>query len=203
MIKVGITGGIGSGKSIICQIFSKFDVPVYYADLRAKILMDEDPVIREGMISKFGPSIYKNATIDRKQLASIIFTDKNALEYVNRLVHPIVGRDSEKWFLRHQNEPYIIKEAALFFESGTYIEVDFMITVIAPLNLRIKRVKDRDGVSTDQIMKRMENQLGDEDKITKSQFIIQNDEKSSILEQVLTIHQLLRSSPKMNQILVP
>ncbi len=188
MIKVGITGGIGSGKSIVSLVFSALGVPVYYADERANLLMNKDQSIINGLISKFGNNIYNNFLLDRKKLASIIFTDKDALRYVNGLVHPAVGRDSEIWFRSLVNVTYAIKEAALFFESGTDKEVDFMITVIAPLDIRYKRVMDRDGVTREQVMKRMENQLSDEDKISKSDFIIINDDKISVLEQVLNIH---------------
>jgi dephospho-CoA kinase len=189
MIKVGITGGIGSGKSIISQVFSKLGVPVYNADLSAGILMNNDPEIINGLITKFGNNIYINSLLDRKKLAEIIFTDKEALKYVNGLVHPAVGKDSEKWFLCHKHNPYVIKEAALFFESGTYKEIDLMITVIAPLNLRYKRVIERDKVTMDQVKKRMESQLSDDEKIIKSDFVIINDEIRSVLEQVLFLHQ--------------
>ena len=194
MIKVGITGGIGSGKSIISKVFSILGVPVYNADIIARFLMDNDWNIIFGLTEKFGDHIYKNNILDRKKLASIIFTDHEALNYVNGLVHPVVGKDTEKWFKSNNNETYVIKEAAIFFESGTNIEMDIMITVVSPLNIRYKRIMERDGLTEEQVRKRMENQLSDEEKINKSDFVIKNDDYNSVVNQVLNIHELISSS---------
>ncbi len=199
MIKVGITGGIGSGKSIISMAFSKLGIPVYNADISAGILMNNDPNIINGLITKFGRSIYSKSELNRKKLAEIIFTDKEALKYVNGLVHPIVGKDSEKWYLSNQHNPYVIKEAALFFESGSYKELDLIITVTAPLKLRYKRIIERDGITLDQVKKRMENQLSDEEKLKKSDFVIINDDKRSVIDQILFIHQQICNS-KINNL---
>ena len=193
MIKVGVTGGIGSGKSMVCQVFANLGIPVYNADVRAKQLMNENTGIKEQLISKFGSMIYKLGRLDRALLASIIFSDKESLEFVNHLVHPVVGQDSEKWFLLHQNEIYCVKEAALFFETGTNHEMDLMVTVFAPEELRYQRVMERDGITVDQVKIRMVNQLPEDEKMMKSDFVVRNDDKNSIIEQVINIHQLIIS----------
>src|SRR5208283_2099483 len=169
-IKAGITGGIGSGKSMVCRIFSTLGVSIYNADDQAKILMNTDPELISGLTAKFGNSIYNHGILDKKKLAEIIFNDPEMLLYVNKLVHPVVSKDSAIWFQHHLNEPYALKEAAIFFESGTDSEVDVMITVIAPIEVRIRRIMDRDGLSGDQVKSRMENQLPDEMKILKSDY---------------------------------
>lgn len=193
MIKAGITGGIGSGKSIVCEVFGKLGISIYNADLRAKILMNENSFIKENLISKFGNAVYKDLILDRAYLASIIFNNKEALAFVNSIVHPIVESDSELWFIQHQDEPYIIKEAALFFETGSNKEMNIMITVFSPEDLRIERTMERNKMTLAQVKKRMNNQLPDEDKINKSDYLIINNEKKSVLEQVLNIHQLIIS----------
>jgi dephospho-CoA kinase len=188
MIKVGITGGIGSGKTIICAAFEKLCIPVYYADPRAKALMNNDPAIRQGLIDKFGPLVYNNDGLCRDKLASIIFTNKDAIEYVNSLVHPAVAADFIKWSNLHTDKPYVMEEAALLFESGAAQHLDCVITVSAPLDIRLNRVMLRDNASPEQIQKRMDNQWPEEEKIRQSQFVIFNNEKESLLKQINNIH---------------
>ena len=196
MIKVGVTGGIGSGKSLVCEIFRKLGVNVYVADDRAKILINTDLQIKEKFTSRFGSSIYKNDQLDRGMLAGIIFDDRTALEFVNSLVHPAVTNDFYLWSARYEAEPYIVEEAALLYESGSYKGMDQMVTVYAPLDLRVTRAMMRDKSSADLVKQRMNNQLSDEEKLKLSDFVIYNDEKHSVLEQVLNLHNLFLSSTK-------
>lgn len=193
MIKIGITGGIGSGKSIVCEVFGLLGVSVYHADSRAKILMNEDDIIKNQLIAKFGQNLYKNDQLDRTMLAGIIFEDKSAVEFVNSLVHPAVGNDFDKWCLKHGDELYVIEEAALHFESDAYKRMDIMITIFAPEDMRIKRVVMRNGVTPAQVRSRMNNQLSDEEKVKRSDYVIYNDDKNSVLEQVLKIHHKISS----------
>jgi dephospho-CoA kinase len=190
MIKIGITGGIGSGKSLVCDIFRKLGISVYNADSRAKIITNESTEIRNALIAKFGKEIFKNNQLNRSLLAEIIFKDKTALEYVNSLIHPAVRIDFGNWCKQHETEPYVIEEAALHFESGAYKEMDKMITIYAPEDIRIKRVSSRDGLSPEQIKSRIKNQWPEEEKLQKSDFVIYNDEKHSVLEQVLKLHEI-------------
>lgn len=194
MIKVGITGGIGSGKSIVCEIFSRLGVPVYNADIRAKYLMQNSVKIRQQLLRKFGPEVFKHNQLNRKFLADIIFHDQVALSFVNSVVHPEVASDFEQWSAKHKTVSYTIEEAALLFESGAFQKMDRIILVYAPLSLRLKRVMNRDKATREQVISRMENQMPEEEKISHSQYIIQNDEKNSVLEQVLRFHSLLNRS---------
>ena len=196
MIKVGITGGIGSGKSVICEAFNKLGVNIYDADIRAKALINENIQIRKKLVTRFGRSLYKNDQLDRSMLAGIIFDDKIALEFVNSIIHPAVGDDFRVWCKQHEHEPYIIEEAALLFESGAYKEMNKMVTVYAPEALRINRVLLRDKVTQEQVKSRMNNQLPDEEKMQRSDFVIYNDEKHSVLEQVLKLHKFFLLSVK-------
>jgi dephospho-CoA kinase len=196
MIKVGITGGIGSGKSIVCEVFRTLGIHVYVADFKAKALMNTDPLIKRALIARFGETLYTSGQINRKLLAGIIFEDKEALEFVNSIVHPAVAMDFNLWSNQFKNEPYVIEEAALLYESGAFKMMDKMITVYAPAELRINRVIERDSVTVFQVMQRIENQISDEEKVKLSDFIIANDNKHSILEQVLNLHNIFLSSHK-------
>jgi dephospho-CoA kinase len=191
MIRIGVTGGIGSGKSLVCDIFRKLGVPVYNADERARWLMNEASEIKKILVARFGPSIYKNDQLDRRVLAEMIFNDKKAIEFVNGIVHPAVGHDFEVWCSRYHSSPLVAEEAALLFESGSYKKLDKLVTVFAPEEIRIKRVMKRDHTTFDHVKSRMNNQWSDEEKIKLSDFIIYNDEKSSVLEQVLNLYQQL------------
>lgn len=193
MTKVGITGGIGSGKSIVCEIFNRLGISIYNADNRAKWLMNNNVVLKQQLIARWGNQLYKNNQLDRSFLAGIIFANKEAIEFVNSVVHPAVNVDFKEWFSLHSNEAYVIKEAALLFESNTYREMDVIVTVYAPENLRIERVLKRDNISKAQVINRMNNQLSDEEKVKRSDYIIFNNEQQSLLEQVLNLHNILIS----------
>ncbi len=194
MIKVGITGGIGSGKSLVCDIFRKLGIQVYVADDRAKTLMNSDHQIKGKLISKFGESLYKKDLLNRGLLAGIIFEDKVALDFVNSIVHPAVAVDFEEWCNLWKADSYVIEEAALLFESGAFKQMDKMITVYAPDDLRIKRVVQRDNASIEQVRQRMSHQMNDEEKVKLSDYVIYNDDNHSILEQVLNFHNYILSS---------
>lgn len=189
MIKVGVTGGIGSGKSTICRIFEVLGIPVYYADAEAKRLMQSDAGLVTAIKVHFGQDVYDaEGKLDRKLLAEQVFTDKEKLEQLNALVHPVTIRDADEWALR-QNAPYVIKEAALMFESEAFHHLDKVIGVYAPEALRIQRTMHRDGVTRETVMKRMHHQLDEEIKMRLCDFIIYNDEQQAVIPQVLQMHE--------------
>lgn len=188
-IKVGITGGIGSGKSFISSIFKTMGIPFYDADREAKLLMNEDTELRKGLIESFGAQIYQSdGTLDRKWLANQVFADSGKLDLLNSIVHPIVIRHGVQWAER-QTAPYSLKEAALLIESGSYKSLDCLILVSAPEALRIERVMRRDGVSQAEVVSRMSKQMAEEEKQQYADFIILNDGVSPLLPQILHIHQ--------------
>ncbi len=191
MLKIGITGGIGSGKSTICKIFAALKIPVYNADVAAAVITHRSSEVKTQLISAFGEDIYEDGYLNRKKLAGIIFQDKRELEKVNSIIHPAVRNDYEKWAISNQSTPYTLKEAAILFESGAYRQVDKVITVFAPIDLRIKRVILRENISETEVLKRINSQMPEEEKLQKSDFIIYNDETQSVILQVLKIHNIL------------
>lgn len=191
MIKVAVTGGIGSGKSVVCKIFEKIGIPVFNADFEAKKLINTSRTIHDKLVSLFGAAIYQsNGDIHRKKMADLIFNDNFALQKVNEIVHPEVRKRFVEW-AKEQNSPYIIQEAAIIFESKQTQSFDKIITVTAPLELKIERVIKRDQVSKEEVYKRMQSQLPDEIKIAKSDFVIMNDEIEMIIPQIIEIHNKL------------
>lgn len=193
MLKVAVTGGIGSGKSIVCRIFSNLGIPVFNADSEANRLMKKDPDVKNNIISAFGNEVYlPNGDIHRKKLADLIFNDNIALLKINGIVHPAVRNSFYKWSEK-QTTRYVIQEAAIVFESGAFELFDNIITVYAPEELRIKRVMERDNVSREKVIERMNNQLSDDYKISKSDFVIVNNDIEMLIPQVLKIHNNLIS----------
>jgi dephospho-CoA kinase len=191
MIKVAVTGGIGSGKSVVCKIFEKIGIPVFNADFEAKKLINTSRTIHDKLVSLFGAAIYQsNGDIHRKKMADLIFNDNFALQKVNEIVHPEVRKRFIEWG-KEQNSPYIIQEAAIIFESKQTQSFDKIITVTAPLELKIERVIKRDQVSKEEVYKRMQSQLPDEIKIAKSDFVIMNDEIEMIIPQIIEINNKL------------
>jgi dephospho-CoA kinase len=188
MIKVGVTGGIGSGKSMICQVFSHLGVPVYTADEAAKDLMDHDPEIKKGMIGVFGATIYKGGKLNRSKLSGLIFDNPKLLADVNRIVHPGVRHNFSKWSASFTRVPFIIQESAILFESNAFNLFDYIILVTAPEEIRIQRVLSRPGMTREKILRIMKNQLPEEEKIVRSHFVIKNDETTLILPLILTIY---------------
>jgi dephospho-CoA kinase len=187
MLKIGLTGGIGSGKTTVAKVFEVLGIPVYYADDAAKQLMNTNKELQQQLIARFGTETYTNGELNRKHLASLVFGNKEQTELLNSIVHPVTIADAEQWFARQQS-PYVVKEAALLFESGAASGLDFVIGVTAPETIRIKRVMDRDGLSAEEIKKRMSNQLNDSIKMRLCDFVIQNNEQEMVLPQVLQLH---------------
>lgn len=190
MLKIGITGGIGSGKSLISRIFSTIGVPVYNADSQAKHLMNNDPALQQKIREHFGEESYNREGELNRQYLSFVFGDPQKLALLNSFVHPAVGLDFEIWSSGFSNQPYVLKEAALLFESGSYRKLDKTITVFASPELRIERVKKRDPFrSEDQIVEIMKRQMPEEEKIRLADLVIFNDEKQLVIPQVLHVHQ--------------
>lgn len=192
MLKVGITGGIGSGKTTVCQIFATLGIPIYYADTRAKELMIVDSDVIHQIKNLFGDDAYTpDGKLNRKHIADRAFTDKNLLQQLNAIVHPAVFQDTLAWYQTHHNQPYTLYEAAIMFESGSYKLLDKVITVFAPLEDRIQRTIQRDKISREEVLERMNKQLPEEEKIKRADFVIYNDHTESLIEQVLVIHRKL------------
>jgi len=195
MLKVGLTGGIGAGKSIVASIFRLLNVPVYDADTAAKNLMNQDEALKEKIIQNFGSSAYLNGSLNRPYISAQVFSNKEKLELLNSLVHPATIKDANKWFEKQQS-PYVIKEAALLFESGTAADLDYVIGVTAPEAMRIKRAMNRDNATREQIKERMKNQMEESIKMKLCDYIIHNDERVLILPQILQIHKALLQQKK-------
>jgi dephospho-CoA kinase len=189
-LRIGLTGGIGSGKSTVARIFEVLGIPVYYADAEAKRIMNEDQMLREEIIKHFGKNAYENGQLNSKYLAAIVFNDRQKLDLLNGLVHPATIRDSEYW-MKQQTTPYAIKEAALIFESHSQEYLDYVIGVSAPEPLRIHRTMQRDGITRDGVLARMGKQLQEIIKMRLCDFIIHNDEQQLVIPQVITLHEKL------------
>ena len=198
MLKIGITGGIGSGKTIICKVFETLGVPVFYADTVAKEIMVKDPVLIAGIKETFGEESYgPDGKLQNKYIAGIVFNNQEQLEKLNALVHPATFRAFDDWLAQlPQHTPYILKEAALLFESGSYKTCDQSLLVLAPMETRIQRVMHRDQVTEEQVKARMDKQLSDEEKLRMADFTILNNETDSLITQVLQLHhQFLNTLP--------
>lgn len=188
MLRIGLTGGIGSGKTTVARIFETIGIPVYYADQAAKRLMNEDPVVKESIIREFGSESYKDGVLNRKHIASIVFNDNGKLELLNAITHPATIQDAENW-MQQQVTPYAVKEAALLFESGSASKLDIIIGVYAPAALRIRRVMDRDGISREEVQQRMNRQIDETIKMKLCDEVIVNDETHLLIPQVIALHQ--------------
>jgi dephospho-CoA kinase len=187
-LKIGITGGIGSGKSTVAKLFELLEVPVYYADAASKRLYHTDKALMADLKKHFGEDIYTNEQLNRAKLAAVVFNDKAKLDLLNSLVHPLTIRDAEEWLSR-QTTPYVIKEAALLFESGSVAGLDYVIGVYAPVHIRIKRVMDRDGATREEVQKRMSKQIDENIKMRLCDFVVQNNEQELVIPQVLALHE--------------
>jgi dephospho-CoA kinase len=193
MLKVGLTGGIGSGKSFIANIFEAMGVPVFYADTQAHKLMETDGTLRKSIQETFGKDLYQTGSLNRQALANIVFADKSKLQELNALVHPAVHRAFRTWTKTQEQygTPYVIEEAAILFESGAYKNMDKIIAIAAPETLRIKRVMKRDNAEEEQVKARMRNQWTDNQRIKLSDFVIYNQEKELLLPQIVNIDKKL------------
>jgi len=190
MVKVGLTGGIGSGKSTVAHIFETFGIPVYYADDAAKRLMNEDQELVASITRHFGKESYTHGILNRSYLAKQVFTDQTKLNLLNSLTHPATIADANNWMQR-QTSPYAIKEAALIFESGSAEYLDYVIGVYAPVPLRIKRAMERDHISREDVLGRMNRQIDEEMKMKLCDAVIVNDEQRLLIPQVIEQHEYL------------
>jgi dephospho-CoA kinase len=187
MLQIGITGGIGSGKSTVARIFEILGIPVYFADTAAKRLMNEDPELRALLIRHFGEKTFEKGALSREYLSAIVFNNKEKLELLNSLVHPVTIRDAGEW-MQKQTAAYALKEAALIFESGAQEHLDYVIGVSSPVNLRIYRAMKRDNISRAEVTARMARQIHEPIKMRLCNFIITNDEQQLLTPQVLLLH---------------
>ena len=193
-LRVGITGGIGSGKSTVCHIFETLGIPVFYADTEAKHLLNTDPALRAGVTAIFGPEAYTpEGEYNRPAVARMAFGQPEKLAALNALVHPAVEAESLGWHERQAElgVPYTLKEAALMVESGGHKYLDFLIVVTAPESLRIQRVVQRDGLTEEQVRARIRHQLPEAEQVKWADFLVQNDGTQHLIPQVVVIHQKL------------
>jgi dephospho-CoA kinase len=188
VIKLGVTGGIGSGKTSVCRVFSVLGIPVFSADEEAREVMDIDTSIILRINTIAGKNLYANGSLDRAELAKLIFNNSQLLDKVNSLVHPVVFNRFLEWE-KKQNTPYVIMEAAILFESGGSKVVDRILTVVAPIEERVSRVIHRSNMTRAQVMERMRNQMDDEERIKHSHYVIGNSENDMIIPAILKIHQ--------------
>ncbi len=192
--KVGITGGIGAGKSLVCRVFSVLGIPIYDADREAKAIMAEDREVGSALKAAFGDAVFDQyGKLDRAYLSEVVFSDEKKLKQLNSIVHPAVIKAGEDW-ASAQTSAYSLKEAALLFESGSYKKLDFTILVTAEESIRINRVMKRDGVTEDQVRARLSKQWSDDQKLPLADAIIINDGGQSLIEQVMAIHHRLTHS---------
>ncbi len=196
MLHIGITGGIGSGKTTVCRIFEKLGIPVYYADLRARQLMTEDPKLKADIEDLLGKDAYlESGELNRPWVARQVFENPDLLKQLNGLVHPAVARDGLLWQAEQSRSqaPFTLKEAALLFESGTDALLDKIIVVKAPEKVRIQRVVDRDKVSEEDVRKRMRQQMPEEEKVARADFVINNSGEQLLLPQVVSLYQRIKA----------
>jgi dephospho-CoA kinase len=194
MLRIGLTGGIGSGKTTVSKIFELLGIPVYNADDAAKRIMNTNEKMKAAIKKKFGEEAYKNEEININYLAPKVFNNEYQLELLNALVHPATIQDAEQWMMK-QTTPYVVKEAALLFESAAAGHLDYIIGVYAPEKIRITRTMERNNVSAEEVLKRMKRQIDEEIKMKLCDFVLKNDEQQLLIPQVYALHeQLLKLS---------
>ena len=194
MIKIGITGGIGSGKSVVSELLKLYDIPIYNADVEAKRLNDESPLIREKLTQNFGESLYASGKLDKQKFAQIIFNDPEKLRLANSIIHPELQKDFLRWVEIHSDSDIVAMEAALIFEANFQRMFDNVIMVYAPISLRIVRASQRDLTTPEKIEERLRHQFPDEEKVKLSDFVIFNDEKHSLIMQVSDLLNRIRTN---------
>lgn len=191
MFTVGITGGIGSGKTLVCSVLEKLGIPVYYADLEARRLMNTDPDLQESVRTLLGKNAYVDGKLDRKLAGEKVFGNPGLLGKLNQLVHPVVGKDFQAWSKKRIAYSYLVEEAAILFESGADRRLDMSVLVYAPMQLRMKRVMERDGITRADVEQRMKNQMDEEEKKRLADWIVFNDEESLLLPQIVELHEAI------------
>ena len=189
---IGLTGGIGTGKTMVAEYFKSLGIPVYIADKEARQLITSDNIIN-ALSNEFGKEILENGILNREKLAKLVFNDSKKLQKLNSIVHPEVKKHFENWVEKHKNSPFVVKEAAILFESGSYKYCDTIITVTAPLETRLQRVMKRDKTDRESVLKRIENQWTDKQRITKSNYVIHNLSVESTKKQVDEILKKLKN----------
>ncbi len=197
MKRIGITGGIGSGKSFIANIIEKMGYPVYYSDVRSKELTNAHPLIRQGLIDLVGENVYLGGELDKKVLATAIFSNDELRQKVNHLIHPIVRQDFEDW-TKAQTSDLIFNEAAILFETGVYRNFDATVLIYAPIELRLKRVLKRDIITQEEVLARMNNQLKDDEKRKMTSLQILNDGESPLLIQIECLLEQIKIERKLH-----
>lgn len=191
MIKVGLTGGIGSGKSTVAKILISEGIPVYIADEKSKFILDNSPDVIKAVSEEFGEDIYVSGIADRRLLASLVFDNPERLAKLNSILHPAVERDFEQWAQQHKDAPYVIEESAILFESNAHRNMDFIVTVSAPEEVRIERATRRDNCSREAVAARIKNQMSDQQREQGADFVIVADNKQLLIPQVLELHNKL------------
>ena len=191
-LQVGVTGGIGSGKSVICRIFDCLGVPIYEADARAKWLSDNDPDIRLEVIELLGEKSFANGIYNRDYVASRVFSDAQLLHQLNQIIHPRVSADADRWLERHGSEPYVLREAALMNRAGDGNSLDKVIVVTAPLPLRIERIRSRDPHRSEEgIRAIIKNQISEESRLKLADYVLDNSENAALIPRILSLHNTL------------
>lgn len=194
MLNVGITGSIGAGKTVACNVFKTLGVPVFNSDTEARILINTDPLIKAALINAFGNEVYlENGQLDKTRMATLIFSDSDARQKVNSIVHPVVKKKFDEWRRANEGHKYVLQEAAILFESGAWRFSDKIIVVTAPEKTRIDRIMKRDGSDHDSVKNIIASQLSDDEKIKKADYIIYNDTTDLLLPQILKLHEELCS----------
>ena len=197
MLRIGLTGGIGSGKTSVSNILKNLGVPIFSSDEMGRKILNEDPKAKEEVEDAFGTDMYNSdGSLDRKRMANLVFNDPTSLVELNAIVHPKVNDAFEKWCTDHEKSPYIIKEAAILLETGAYHDLDKIVNVFAPRELRIERVMRRDKVSRDDVLKRMRFQYSEEERNELADFIVMNEKDTDLLPQVMEMHEILLNEKK-------
>jgi dephospho-CoA kinase len=190
MLKIGLTGGIGSGKSTVAKIFELLGIPVYYADTAAKHLMNNNEALKAKIIENFGNDSYVNGQLNKSFISQVVFSDSDKANLFNTFVHPVTIADANTW-MQQQKAPYAIKEAAILFEANAQKELDLVIGVSSPLELRLKRVMQRDGIDENAVMVRIKKQMDQAEKMKLCDFVIENNETELLIPQVIALHEKL------------
>lgn len=188
MLKIGITGGIGSGKSTVARVFHTLGIPVFDADNVAKEIVSKDPQVRKTLIRHFGDMVFENGQLNKKYLSGLVFSNAEKLKLLDSIIHPATIKASEVWMKKQQQSPYAIKEAALLFEANTTNNLDAVIGVYAPVEMRIGRVMRRNRLSREEVLNRIGKQMNEDEKMNLCDYVVYNDEKQAVLPQVLELH---------------